>query len=231
MKGGVKMAIAEKSRKNVILVTQDALVSSFIHGVVAPALGISFRDLALEDLGKSGLFVDPEAVIFMDIAAFERASSLALLYPACASVVLLAADLDAVKFRRFVLSGGHAMICTSMSSDRVIHAIDLAIEGQMFFPAHPLKSNLRDAMRMTNLTEPHPDLTERENDILEQLVLGKSNKLIARDLGIREPTVKMHIHNMALKLDVRSRTQIIARALQLGLVKVPSETMTVAAAE
>ena len=229
--GGEKMADYRNCDRNVALVAQEVLVSSFIHGVVSPALGISFKDLTVETLRSSGVLSDGDAVVFMDPTAFERATASSILASASASIVLLAADLEAVTFRRFVLSGGHAVICTSMSSDRVIHAIDLAIAGQMFFPAGSLKLDLRDAMRLTQLAEAHPDLTERENDILEQLVLGKPNKVIARDLGIKEPTVKMHIHNMAQKMDVRSRTQIIACALQLGLLKGSSETMTVAAAE
>lgn len=224
------MDVQERGR-NVVLVTQDVLVSSFIHGVVSPALGVSFTDLTVDTLRRSEVLMDRDAVIFMDHHAFERATASSLLASACASIVLLAADLEAVTFRHFVLSGGHAMICTSMSSDRVIHAIDLAIAGQMFFPAEALKPGLRDAMRMTQMAQAHPDLTVRENDILQQLVLGKPNKAIARDLGIKEPTVKMHIHNMAQKMGVRSRTEIIARALQLGLLKESFEKISVAAAE
>jgi len=51
------------------------------------------------------------------------------------------------------------------------------------------------------------NLTERETTILKCLALGKSNKLIARELEIMESTVKVHIRNLLKKLKFRSRVE------------------------
>lgn len=50
-------------------------------------------------------------------------------------------------------------------------------------------------------------LTDQENRILDRLVEGKSNKMIARDMGIAEGTVKVHIKHLLKKLNVRSRVE------------------------
>jgi len=57
-------------------------------------------------------------------------------------------------------------------------------------------------------------------DVLQQIVLGKSNKEIAQQLGISEATVKSHINNLLGKLMVEDRTQAAITAIQRGLVRV-----------
>ena len=52
------------------------------------------------------------------------------------------------------------------------------------------------------------DLTERQRAVLEHLSLGDSNKVIARLLGIREGTVKVHVRQIMRKLGVANRTQV-----------------------
>ena len=66
-------------------------------------------------------------------------------------------------------------------------------------------TSLRDKNRPTSLSE--AGLTEQEGRILEQLIDGKSNKLIARDLGIAEGTVKVHVKHVLKKLNLRSRVE------------------------
>jgi len=69
---------------------------------------------------------------------------------------------------------------------------------------------------------PLPDtglvLTPREVEVLRLLAQGKSNRELARDLGISEGTVKLHVHHLLRKLGVRSRTQAALRARDLGLL-------------
>jgi two-component system nitrate/nitrite response regulator NarL len=56
-------------------------------------------------------------------------------------------------------------------------------------------------------------LTEQEEKILEQISTGKSNKLIAHDLGITEGTVKVHVKHLLKKLDLKSRVEAALWAL------------------
>lgn len=53
-------------------------------------------------------------------------------------------------------------------------------------------------------------LTERQRQILALLVQGKSNKEIARDLGITEGTVKQHLQTIFDRIGIRSRLKIMA---------------------
>ncbi len=62
------------------------------------------------------------------------------------------------------------------------------------------------------------ELTDRELDVLKEIVAGKSNKEIAQSLEISLHTVKSHVCNIIQKLAVDDRTQAAVKALQTGLV-------------
>ncbi|MFP4564226.1 MAG: response regulator transcription factor, partial [Spirochaetia bacterium] len=64
-------------------------------------------------------------------------------------------------------------------------------------------------------------LSERELEVLEIIAQGLSNQEIAERLYLSLYTVKAHIRNIFGKLDVTSRTQAVARARELGLLKSP----------
>ena len=60
-------------------------------------------------------------------------------------------------------------------------------------------------------------LTDREREILRLVEEGKSNKEIARDLEITEPTIKLHVKTLYRKLDVNNRTQAAIVARDAGI--------------
>jgi DNA-binding NarL/FixJ family response regulator len=67
------------------------------------------------------------------------------------------------------------------------------------------------------------ELSARELEVLRLLVAGASNKAIAAQLGLSENTVKSHISHIFDKLDVQSRAEAVAVALQRGLVPLRGE--------
>jgi two-component system, NarL family, response regulator len=61
-------------------------------------------------------------------------------------------------------------------------------------------------------------LTQREQQILALLAMGKTNQEIATSLYISPGTVRVHVHAILHKLEVRDRTQAVVMALQRGLI-------------
>lgn len=66
-------------------------------------------------------------------------------------------------------------------------------------------------------SSPFDDLTPRETEILGLLAEGQSNKAIARNLGISDGTVKLHVKAILRKLNVHSRVEAAVMAVEKGL--------------
>jgi LuxR family maltose regulon positive regulatory protein len=67
-----------------------------------------------------------------------------------------------------------------------------------------------------NLVEP---LSQRELEVLHLMALGRTNQEIAQQLIVARGTVKAHTANIYRKLDVANRTEAVARARQLGILR------------
>jgi len=63
-------------------------------------------------------------------------------------------------------------------------------------------------------------LTAREIEVLRRVAAGKSNKVIAAELGISENTVKAHMQSILPKLDASDRTHAVIIALKRGILHV-----------
>ena len=62
-----------------------------------------------------------------------------------------------------------------------------------------------------------PELTEREEEVLSMVAQGKSNQEIARQLFVSVKTVRNHVSNILLKLQVADRSQAVIRARDAGM--------------
>ncbi len=90
------------------------------------------------------------------------------------------------------------------------------------FEPEDLLSAVRVAMRRTgasgaSLSAALPQLTPREREVLEQLVRGRSNKLIGRELGISPRTVEIHRARLMEKMRAESLPQLVRLALAAGI--------------
>lgn len=91
----------------------------------------------------------------------------------------------------------------------ILEIMDRTMSGESVYPGSPPKVMLGEAVST--------EFTEREIDILHELVGGASNKEIGELLGISESTVKMHITNILQKTGYRSRLELAVRARHLGV--------------
>ena len=116
---------------------------------------------------------------------------------------------------RALQAGARAYLLKGMTVEVLISAIRSVHAGKSIIPP-AIAQKLAERMA----TEP---LTQREQEVLEEIVCGKSNKEIGAALDISEATVKTHINNLLGKLGVEDRTQAVTAAIQRGLVQLDSK--------
>ena len=76
---------------------------------------------------------------------------------------------------------------------------------------------LASTVQLPQETLPEP-LTPRENDVLQLLAQGMTNKAIALQLGITDHTVKFHVNAIMTKMGAQSRTEAVVLATRAGLI-------------
>jgi DNA-binding NarL/FixJ family response regulator len=120
-------------------------------------------------------------------------------------------------------AGACGFIPMSLAPPVALKAFKFIMGGGSFFPPAALIQRKHDgsSLRMREATIsagiPKGGLTPRQRDVLERLGEGETNKLIGRQLKMRESTVKVHIRQIMRKLGATNRTQAALCAAQLHL--------------
>ncbi|WP_116082417.1 response regulator [Tropicimonas sp. IMCC34011] len=109
-------------------------------------------------------------------------------------------------------SGAAGFLPKTLSARSLVNAVRFMAMGEQYAPLDFLRGG--DDGPAHPLTE---KLSQREIQVLEGLTQGKSNKEIARDLDIREPTVKLHMKTLYRKIGASNRTQAAMIAKDAGL--------------
>jgi DNA-binding NarL/FixJ family response regulator len=102
-----------------------------------------------------------------------------------------------------------AFLCTTMDATAVCHAFTFVLGGGTYFSREALLCSASFHGQPKDQPRIHEQggLTRRQAEVLEELGLGKSNKLIARELKMQESTVKVHVCQIMRKLGATNRTQ------------------------
>ena len=108
--------------------------------------------------------------------------------------------------------GAAGFLPKTVSAKSLINAVRFMAMGEQYAPI--------DFMTAREEATSHPladKLTEREMQVLRGLTEGKSNKEIARDLDLTEPTIKLHMKTLYRKVGASNRTQAALIAKEAGL--------------
>ncbi len=118
--------------------------------------------------------------------------------------------------------GAAGFVPKNMSNEALTGAIRLVLSGERYVP--PVTLSVTDMQFVSSHgtddvlgeTNPLRQLTNREWEVLTELIQGLQNKVIANNLNIREVTVKLHLMKIYRKLGVANRTQAVKTALDFG---------------
>lgn len=118
-------------------------------------------------------------------------------------------------------TGVDAVIIKGMSSAPLIESIKLVALGEKVFPSQLVEDLTRASSSASRgegkCSAASIGLSGRELEILQSLIAGLANKAIARQFGICEATVKVHVKSILRKLGVENRTQAATWGVKNGL--------------
>ncbi|MGI5490552.1 response regulator [Microtetraspora malaysiensis] len=117
-------------------------------------------------------------------------------------------------------AGASGYLVKGARQEEIVRAIRSVAAGHAVFGpsiARRIIDFFAGAPRAVPATEPFPELTAREREVLDLIAAGHSNSAIARHLVISVKTVSNHISAIFAKLRVADRAEAIVRARQAGL--------------
>jgi DNA-binding NarL/FixJ family response regulator len=129
-------------------------------------------------------------------------------------VVVASGQDDAATIRAVLGAGAAGFIPKSERTEVLLSALRLVLAGGVYVPARSLDVPVAESVSPAAAIAL---LTPRQRDVLRALLRGQPNKLIARELGLTEGTVKIHIAAILRALQARNRTEAVVRARELGL--------------
>lgn len=162
------------------------------------------------------------------------------IYPSI-PVALLSGVAEVEDIQKVMDLGAIGFFPKTLSGRALLKAIELVLTGEKFIPVDsktnglmpsyyndktanqiPTRLPLKTSSSAESYVSSHTTkirLTPRENDVLVCLCRGQANKDIARNLGLQDVTVKLHVRSICRKLEVTNRTQAVLKSFELGIVK------------
>jgi DNA-binding NarL/FixJ family response regulator len=139
-----------------------------------------------------------------------------------ARIVVLSGEHGRATIERSIELGAAGFIPKTYSSEMMLAALTQVLGGRVFLPAeattHAPAVNHADQARAAATQARLASLTPRQVDVYRAAARGLPNKLIARELGIAEATVKTHLTAVYGVLGVRNRTEAAIQASRDGVV-------------
>ena len=135
-------------------------------------------------------------------------------------VVMLTTSNEEKDLIKSLRTGAQGYLLKDMEPDELVGALRDIEKGKNVVAQDLTDALARMVQGETSLEDndgPFSTLTPREHEILCLLAEGQSNKLIARNLGISDGTVKLHVKAILRKLGIHSRVEAAVIAVEQGL--------------
>lgn len=129
-------------------------------------------------------------------------------------IIIVTSFIDDEKVYPAIQAGAYGYLLKTTPASQLLLAIERVYNGDKIYDSMVL-----DKLNQEKTVEKHEELTSRELEILLLMAQGESNQDISEKLFISLKTVKTHVSNVLMKLDVEDRTQATIYAFKKGLVK------------
>ena len=132
-------------------------------------------------------------------------------------VIVLTSFLDDAMLLPALRAGAAGYLLKNAQPQEIARAVRAAHAGEALLDP-VVAARVVETLAAEGREQPIDRLTPREREVLILIGRGFPNKLIARELGLSEKTVKAHVGRVLAKLGVTDRTQAAVLAVRAGLV-------------
>lgn len=226
----------------ILVVDDHPLILEALHHVLRQLdREVEVYDARTAAEGRKLVAAHPESGLLLLDLTLPDADGFAVLdelrhdFPAIPVVVLSASDRREDVLRAIDL-GAMGFIPKTSSNQVMLQALRLVLSGGVYLPPVALvhqegaeTDGAADSSPATRVTARELGLTGRQAQVLALILQGKPNKVICRELGLAEGTVKIHVAAILRALNVSTRTQAVIEASRLGLHLEPQSAVSAAA--
>ncbi len=161
-------------------------------------------------------------VVLADISmpilnGFEALSELKKMLPDV-KIILLTMHEEPEYIIKAAKSGANGYLLKNVDYEELHRAIQMVLTGQKYFNQQVSSILMEELHRKSDTDQLQGKLTERESDILKEIVNGLSSKEIGDKLFISSRTVDTHRNNLMKKLDVHNTAELVKLAMEKGLI-------------
>ena len=132
-------------------------------------------------------------------------------------VLVLTMHDDPAYFRSAVAAGAVGYVVKTAADSELLTAIRAVYEGRLFISLP--SENSENLLQADVANAPHNTLSDREQQVLQFLAEGHTNKEIGVKLDLSVKTIETYRARLAAKLHLRTRADIVRYALEMGLLK------------
>lgn len=133
------------------------------------------------------------------------------------NVIILSAIDEPDLVMDLIRMGIKGFVTKDEKPEKLLEAVEAVNKGKSWFSPQIMKI-VADSINQKD-SQSLPDLNDREIEILSMLSQGFENKYMARKLNLSERTIRYHTGKIIDKLEAKNRTEAVAKALHLGLIK------------
>jgi DNA-binding NarL/FixJ family response regulator len=213
-KNGLKILLADTQPLTA------AGLTSFLEGrpdmwMVDQVLEAKHLAVSLEKNNPDLLIVDYNLPDFISSADLEE---LIKLRPNT-NILIISSDSDKSRILKVLQLGVKGYLTKECSKDEVMMAIQSTAKGEKFF-CHKILDILMEKHFSSEPKKNDPTiLTVRETEILKLIASGRSSQQIADHLHLSPHTIQTHRKSIIRKLNIKSPTEFVIYAMDLGLIK------------
>ena len=197
------------------------LVRAGLMSLLAGAGEASLSDVSLDTAAEAVERETPDVLViglrdddpqtFRVVAAAKTANE-------ALRVVVVADSVTVIDLREAVIAGVDSFLLSTSTQHELCDGVVRTAQGERI-----VSPTIAMQLAGTWRNEP-PDvsasaLTPREIEVLQLLAEGLTNQQVGTRLGLSARTIKTHVQNLLVKLDVPDRTGAVARAFRLGLIR------------